>query len=74
MVVYPDPNAVLAAQWQKWGIPLADLRTAGVDVAAVKKMVIGIGNRRDPSASLGAGPGGTGKIYIDDIRLTRRMP
>jgi len=73
VVTYPDPNAVLAIQWQKWQIPLADLRAVGVDVASVRKMVIGVG---DSSATLGTGrtAGGTGKIYIDDIRLTRRMP
>jgi hypothetical protein len=68
VATHPDPNAVLATQWQKWQIPLADLRTAGVDVAAVKKMVIGVGDRNSPY------PGGTGKIYIDDIRLTKGMP
>jgi hypothetical protein len=73
VVAHPDPNAVLATEWQRWHIPLADLRGAGVDVAAVKKIVIGVG---DPSTSLGTGrtPGCTGKIYIDDIRLTKRMP
>jgi hypothetical protein len=70
VVPHPDPNAVLATQWQKWQIPLADLRTAGVDVDAttVRKMMIGVGDRNSPK------PGGTGKIYIDDILLTKRMP
>jgi hypothetical protein len=39
-----------------------------VDPAAVKTMVIGVGDRNIPK------PGGFGKIYIDDIRLTKRMP
>jgi len=39
-----------------------------VDVAAVKEMVIGVGDRNSPK------PGGPGRIYIDDIRLTKRMP
>ena len=33
-----------------------------------KKMAIGVGDRQNPQ------PGGTGKIYIDDICLTKRMP
>jgi hypothetical protein len=71
VVVHPDADAVLATEWQKWHIPLADVRAVGADVATVKKMVIGFG---DPSTALGAGrePGGTGTIYIDDIRLTKR--
>jgi hypothetical protein len=68
VVTHPDPNAVLSTQWQKWDIALADVRAAGLDVAVVKKMVIGVGDRGSPES------GGTGKIYIDDIRLTRRRP
>jgi len=68
VVVHQDAEAVRATEWQKWHIALAEVRAAGVDVAAVKKMVIGVGDRRNPK------PGGTGTIYIDDIRLTKRMP
>jgi hypothetical protein len=68
VAVHPDAAAVLATEWQKWRIVLTDMRAAGVDVAAVKKMVIGVGDRQNPK------PGGTGRIYIDDIRLTKRMP
>jgi hypothetical protein len=68
VVVHPDAEAVLASGWQKWHIALGEVRAAGVDVAAVKKMVIGVGDRKNPK------PGGTGRIYIDDIRLTKRMP
>jgi len=67
VVVHPDADAVLATEWQKWHIALADVRAAGVDVAAVKKMVIGVGDRNNPQ------PGGIGRIYIDDIRLTWRF-
>ena len=67
-VVHPDAEAVLASDWQKWHIALGEVRAAGVDVAAVQKMVIGVGDHQNPK------PGGTGRIYIDDIRLTKRMP
>jgi len=66
-VMHSDENALLATDWQKWHIALADLHAAGVDVASVKKIYIGIGNRDDPS------PGGTGWLYVDDIQLTKRM-
>jgi hypothetical protein len=68
VVVHADAEAVLATRWQKWRIALADVQAADVDVAAVRKMVIGVGDRENPI------PGGTGRIYIDDIRLTKRMP
>jgi hypothetical protein len=68
VVTHPDPNAVLTPEWQKWDIPLADLRAAGVDLASVKRLYIGVGNRDDPQ------PGGTGLVFIDDIWVTKRMP
>jgi hypothetical protein len=68
VVTHLDADAVLATEWQKWHIPLADLQAAGVDVAAVTKIIIGVGNRDN------AEPGGGGLIYIDDITLTNRMP
>ena len=68
VVTYPGADAVQATEWQRWHIPLAELQAVGVDVAAVEKMIIGVGGRESPQ------PGGEGLIYIDDIRLTNRMP
>jgi hypothetical protein len=58
---HPDPGAIQAAAWQEWNIPLTDF--AGVNLKAIKKMYIGFGNRVSPTA------GGSGKLYIDDIRV-----
>jgi hypothetical protein len=58
-LTHPDPTAVLAIDWQQWMIPLSEFK--GVNLAAVKKMSIGIGDRARPTA------GGSGLIYIDDI-------
>jgi hypothetical protein len=65
IVVHPDRDAVLAPKWSKWHISLADLEAQGVDVAMVKKIYIGVGDRRNPQ------PGGIGRIYIDDILITK---
>ena len=56
-----DPDAVLVGDWQEFQIQLTEF--TGVNLAAVKKMYIGLGNRASPTA------GGTGKLYIDDIGL-----
>jgi hypothetical protein len=64
----PDPNAVFTEQWQKWSIPLADLITDGIDVTAIRKVSIGIGDPDNPQ------PGGIGIIYIDDIRVIQSKP
>jgi hypothetical protein len=65
MVSHPDPALVTAQQWTQWKIPLADFTSAGLNVAAVKKLYIGVGNRSKPVA------GGAGRIYLDDIRVIK---
>jgi len=59
----PDAGVVLSLNWNEWKIPLSDL--AGVNLAKVKKLYIGVGDRKSPAA------GGGGRIYIDDIRVTK---
>jgi hypothetical protein len=60
-VVHPDPAATTTAGWIEWRIPLTDLSSAGVNVAAVKKIILGVGDRTSPKA------GGAGMLYFDDI-------
>ena len=66
--VYPDPAVVTAGMWTPVEFPLSEFSAAGVNLAAVKKMYIGLGDRNAPT------PGGAGLIYIDDIRVTRPEP
>jgi hypothetical protein len=63
VVNYPDIEAVQKPGWQEWNIELTQFSAAGVNLKAVKKMYIGLGNRASPKL------GGTGTIYIDDIRV-----
>ena len=58
-------TATTSIGWVTWTIPLNDLADAGVTLTAVKKVVIGVGNRTAPTA------GGTGTIIIDDVILTK---
>ncbi len=60
-IVNPNPNATATQPWTEWKIALSDL--TGVNVAAVKKLTIGVGDRASPKAS------GTGRVYIDDIQF-----
>ncbi|MBL7154515.1 MAG: hypothetical protein ISS79_12440 [Phycisphaerae bacterium] len=57
-IIYPDPVPTTES-WQDWSVPLADF--VGVDLKAIKKMSMGVGNRNTP--------GGSGRLYIDDIEL-----
>jgi hypothetical protein len=65
---HPDPNALLATEWQQWRIPLLTFVRNKVDIAAIQRVYIGVGDRQKPK------PGGAGMIYIDDIMLTKRAP
>ena len=65
IVVHPDPNAALIEDWTKWNIDLKSFSDAGVDLTDVNDISIGFGDKTDPQ------PGGSGKMYFDDIRLYR---
>ena len=65
VVTHPDANAYRSTKWLTWKIPLSTFSDAGVKVTAVKTLYIGVGNRDAPTA------GGAGKLYIDDIRVTK---
>jgi hypothetical protein len=68
VMVHPDPAAVKTTQWLEWPIPLADLSAAGVNLAKVKGLYIGVGDRDNPAAD------GAGRIYVDDIWLLKAAP
>ncbi len=60
-VVNPNPSATTLMAWTEWRIPLGDLSSAGVNLAAVKKLTLGVGDRTNPKA------GAAGMLYFDDI-------
>jgi hypothetical protein len=62
-VVDPNAAAVNALQWTEWKTPLSDF--AGVNLTKVKAFYIGVGDKANPT------PDGTGRIYIDDIRVVK---
>jgi hypothetical protein len=61
MVVNADPAATTVAAWTEWRIPFSNL--AGINLAAVKKLTIGVGDKASPKA------GGAGMLYVDDIQF-----
>ena len=65
VVNHPDAAAVKATKWLEWKIPLSQFTSAGVSITTVKKMYIGVGDRKSPKA------GGAGSLYIDDIRVIK---
>jgi len=63
VVTHPNPAVAATTTWATWKIPLSSF--SGVNLARVKKLSIGVGNRQTPVA------GGSGRLYIDDIRVTK---
>ena len=62
-ITHPNPAASTLTAWTEWKIPLRDL--TGISLSKIKTMRIGIG---DPAATT---PDGNGRLYIDEIRVTR---
>ncbi len=68
VVYHDDPNAPLIDTWTQWNIDLKEFADQGINLANVDKIAIGFGDRNNPQ------PGGSGRIYFDDIRLYRPAP
>jgi len=66
-VVYNnDTSRTQKTTWTEWVIPLSAFSDQGVNLADVDKLAIGLGMRGNMTT-----PGGSGKMYFDDIRLYR---
>jgi len=64
IMYHNDPAAVNVDRWTEWVIPLQAFADQGINLANVDRIAIGMGTRGNVT-----NPGGSGKIYIDDIRL-----
>jgi len=64
VVVHDDPAAVTIDTWTEWIIPLQTFADLGINLTSVDKIAIGLGTQGNMTM-----PGGSGKIFIDDIRL-----
>jgi hypothetical protein len=69
VVTNEDPRAVLVNDWIQWNIPLQEFADQGVSLDNVSTLSIGLGNKAAPQAG-----GGSGHVFIDDIRLYRALP
>jgi hypothetical protein len=65
VVANSNAGAAENRSWTEWRIPLQAFADQGVDLGNVDQITIGLGSKG------GAAAGGSGKIYIDDIRLYR---
>ena len=66
VVINDDVNASTTDTWTEWVIPLQAFADQGINLTNVDKIAIGLGTRGNMTI-----PGGSGKMYFDDIRLYR---
>ncbi len=64
---HDDPNAAQIATYTEWSIDLQAIADQGVNVAAVSKLSIGVGDKNNPQ------PNAFGTLYIDDISVGHPM-
>jgi len=63
---HDDPSAATAGTWTQWRISLQAFSDQGINLTDVDKIAIGLGDKAGMTAA-----GGSGTMYIDDIRLFR---
>ena len=64
-VVYNDnPDAATIDTWTEWVIPLQTFADQGINLTDIDRIAIGLGTRGNATT-----PGGSGKMFFDDIRL-----
>ncbi|MHC4204626.1 MAG: LamG-like jellyroll fold domain-containing protein [Planctomycetota bacterium] len=69
IVYHDDENAATIDTWTEWVIPLQAFADQGLDLADVDTIAIGLGTQGNMTI-----PGGSGKMFFDDIRLYRLRP
>jgi hypothetical protein len=69
VVVHDDPAAAQIDTWTEWVIPLQTFADQGINLTNVDRIAIGLGAKGNMTTA-----GGSGKIFIDDIRLYRPAP
>jgi len=66
VIYHDDPAAAQIDTWTEWIIPLQAFTDRGINLTNVDRIAIGLGNKGNQTI-----PGGSGKMYFDDIRLYR---
>jgi hypothetical protein len=66
IVIHDNPAAAQIDTWTQWIIPLQVFADQGINLTNVDRIAIGLGTKGNMTA-----PGGSGKMFFDDIRLNR---
>jgi len=68
IVVNEDTDTAQRDVWTEWLIPLQAFADQGANLSSVGTIAIGFGDKTNPQ------PGGSGTMYIDDVRLYPPAP
>ena len=63
---HDEPEVTKIDAWTEWKIPLQVFADQGIDLTNVDTLTIGVGDKNNLQA------GGSGTMFIDDIRLYRQ--
>jgi hypothetical protein len=66
VVYHDDPAAANIDTWTEWIVPLQTFADQGINLTNVDRIAIGMGTQGNMT-----NPGGSGKMFFDDIRLER---
>ena len=66
IAAHDDPAAATIDTWTEWVIPLQVFADQGIGLTNVHKITIGLGGKAGIASN-----GGSGTVYLDDIRLYR---
>jgi hypothetical protein len=66
VVVHDDPAAAQIDTWTEWVIPLQMFADQGIVLTNIDRIAIGLGTHGNMAT-----PGGSGKMFFDDIRLNQ---
>jgi len=69
VVYHDDANAATIDAWMQWIIPLQKFADQGINLGDVDKIAIGFGTYGNMTT-----PGGSGKMFFDDITLLLSAP
>jgi hypothetical protein len=64
VVANDDASAATIRSWKQWIVPLQAFADQGINLGNVNTITIGLGTTGNAAA-----PGGTGTLFVDDIRL-----
>ena len=66
VVYHDDPEASLINEWTEWRIDLQAFADQNVNLTSIDTIALGVGTQGNVTT-----PGGSGKMYYDNVRLYR---